>query len=312
MYLCAKNDIEEGILVRETGWDNPAGKFRECERRRDTIHKTRYLIINCDDFGLCPSVNEASMKALTEGYATSLSLMAPAPFFREAVTLARKHGIRNIGVHLTLTSEFPAFRYGGLCNPDEIRSLLDRNGYFYKSTEGLASHARGDEVLRECTAQIEAVLQTGLVPTHLDCHMFSLHEKRTGRTDIRSVIRDLCLKYDLPFRSPFDEESRYLAGYGIPLVDQVPTTTYEFTVQEKIRAYPAMLKAMKPGISELILHPGIDSPDLRSLDSKRYYHSIRRMQDYEFVISETLGRLLEEENIVRITWEDLRDVRKGE
>ena len=276
------------------------------------IHKKRFLIINCDDFGLCPSVNEASIKALTEGYATSLSLMAPAPFFQEAVDLARKHGIRNVGIHLSLTSEFPAFRYRGLCNPDEITSLLDRTGYFYKSTDGFASHASVDEILLECTAQVEAVLQTGLVPTHLDCHMFSLHERRTGRTDIRSVIRDICLKYNLPFRSPFDEELHYLAGYGILLVDQVPTTTYEFTVQEKIRAYPAMLKAMETGVSELILHPGIDSPDLRSLDSKRYNHSIRRMQDYEFVISDTLGRLLEEENIVLINWEDIRDVRTGE
>lgn len=266
---------------------------------------SRFLIINCDDFGLCPSVNEASIKALTSGYATSLSLMAPAPYFEDAVSLVRKQGIRHIGVHLTLTSEFPAYRYGGLCNPDDISSLLDRNGCFYMTTKGFATHARLDEIMLECTAQIEAIIRTGLIPTHLDCHMFSLHEKKTGRKDILNVVKELCLKYNLPFRSPYEEESRYLASFHIRLVEKVPTTTYEFTAQEKFHAYLDMLRGLKPGVSELILHPGIESPDLKNLDSKRYFHSIRRMQDFAFVTSDELGQLLKDENIQRIRWEEL-------
>jgi len=263
------------------------------------------LIINCDDFGMCRSVNEASVRAVTEGAATSLSIMAPAPFFAEAVALALRHGITHVGVHLCVTSEFSAIRWGGVSPAAEVSSLLDRSRCFHKTVRGFAARARADEVLVECERQIEAVLRTGLIPTHLDCHMFALHQHETGRKDLKPVIRELCEKYRLPFRSPFPEESHYLARHGIPMVRHAPTTTYDFPAERKFSAYVEILKRLKPGVSELIVHPAVDGPDLRSLDAPRHDHSSRRIRDYEFVCSEDLRATLQTEGVALVAWQDV-------
>ena len=263
------------------------------------------LIINCDDFGMCAAVDEASIVAVTEGGATSLSIMAPAPHFAAAVGLARRDGITHVGVHLTLTSEFTAFRWGGVSPAAEIRSLLGRDGTFHKTTERFAAGARPDEVLLECRRQVEAVLATGLVPSHMDCHMFALHEQETGRADLQPVIAELCREYRLPFRAAYPEEGRYLADRGLPLVTQVDPETYDVPAARKFPSYLRLIKALEPGISELIIHPGLDTPELRLMDRPGRDHSGRRIQDLAFACSPELRYAVAHCGVTLVAWEDV-------
>ena len=265
----------------------------------------RSLIINCDDFGMCAAVDDASVAALVEGCATSLSLMAPAPHFREAVALARRHGITHVGVHLTLTSEFSAWRWGGVSPAAEVRSLLGRDRAFHKTARGFGRGARPDEVLLECGRQVEAVLETGLVPSHLDSHMFALHEQASGRADLRPVVAELCEKYRLPFRAAYPEAAAYLTARGLPVVDQVDPDTYDVPAADKSRAYLRIVETLPPGVSELIVHPGLDTPELRLMDRPGRDHSGRRIQDLAVVRSSALRDALARHEVRLVAYEDV-------
>src|SRR5438552_4611590 len=88
----------------------------------------RLLIINCDDLGVSHAANVATFDAMANGVATSATLMVPCPWAREAAEMFA--GLA-IGVHLTLTSEYPNYRWGSLTGR---ASLHDDDGYFARTT----------------------------------------------------------------------------------------------------------------------------------------------------------------------------------
>lgn len=59
----------------------------------------RLLIINADDFGLSPGVNQGIIDAHTAGVVTSTSLMVLAPAASQAAALAREHPELSVGLH---------------------------------------------------------------------------------------------------------------------------------------------------------------------------------------------------------------------
>jgi chitin disaccharide deacetylase len=264
----------------------------------------RSLIINCDDVGMCAAVDEAAVAAVTEGGATSLSIMAPAPHFTEAVELVRSRGITHVGVHLTLTSEIDAFRWGGVSPAADIGSLLGRDGTLHSTARDFGRAARADEVLRECERQIGKVCETGLVPSHLDCHMFALHERVSGREDLQWVIAELCERHRLPFRAAYPEEAVYLTARGLPIVSQVDPGTYDVPPADKFRAYLKIVEELESGVSELIIHPGLDTPELRLMDRPGRDRSGRRIQDMAFACSRELLDAVAAHGVALVAWED--------
>jgi chitin disaccharide deacetylase len=59
----------------------------------------RLLIVNGDDFGLSPGVNEGILQAHTEGVLTSTSLMVLAPAAAQAARAAGEHPELSVGLH---------------------------------------------------------------------------------------------------------------------------------------------------------------------------------------------------------------------
>lgn len=84
------------------------------------------LILNCDDFGQSPALNQAIMALLEEGKVSSATIMTVAPGFEEAAAWTAKRRQPNVGLHLTMTSEFEALRWRSLTGD---RSLHDDSGY---------------------------------------------------------------------------------------------------------------------------------------------------------------------------------------
>ncbi len=88
----------------------------------------RVLVINCDDLGMCHAANAGVYESLRTGVATSATLMVPCPWAREAA--ARYLG-EDVGVHLTLNSEWDLYRWGPIT---QAPSLLDGDGGFPRTT----------------------------------------------------------------------------------------------------------------------------------------------------------------------------------
>jgi predicted glycoside hydrolase/deacetylase ChbG (UPF0249 family) len=125
------------------------------------------LIVTADDFGLCPSVSRAILEAHRQGIVTSASILANAPGFEEAASLAREAPGLAVGVHLNLTRGRPVSR------PAEVPSLVREDGAFARGARGLTlALARGrlalQDVRQEWAAQIARARAAGIVPTHLD------------------------------------------------------------------------------------------------------------------------------------------------
>ncbi|HYA44617.1 MAG TPA: ChbG/HpnK family deacetylase, partial [Acidimicrobiales bacterium] len=72
----------------------------------------RVLIVNADDFGMCHDENEATIEGLTRGPFTSSTILVTCPWFEEAADFARNRVGADLGVHLTLTSEWERYKWG--------------------------------------------------------------------------------------------------------------------------------------------------------------------------------------------------------
>src|SRR6478735_4195228 len=109
----------------------------------------KLLILHADDIGVAHSENAASFDALDKGAVNSGSIMMPTPWVTEVAEYAKKHPNADLGLHLTLTSEWNTYRWGGLAPRDQVTSLYDADGTFPRSTDTVAKRARMDEVERE-------------------------------------------------------------------------------------------------------------------------------------------------------------------
>jgi predicted glycoside hydrolase/deacetylase ChbG (UPF0249 family) len=129
--------------------------------------KMRKLIVNADDFGISAEVNRAIVEAFGKGVISSATLMTNMPGFDEACELAHCHGLLGkIGVHLNLSSGYPLSAPVRRCSRfcDDTGMFRSRRTRFRLSKE--ERHA----LETEFAAQVEACLDRGLRPTHLDSH----------------------------------------------------------------------------------------------------------------------------------------------
>jgi len=260
----------------------------------------RLLIVNCDDLGSSHAANLGCYDALRDGIATSASLMVPCPWAREAA--ARYQG-EDVGVHLTLNAEWDLYRWGPITRAP---SLHDGDGGFPRTLEDLWDHADLDEVRRELSAQIERAILWGFDVSHLDCHMGSL----SFRPEFFDIHVDLAVEFGLPMRmmgGGFEKNvgfpfRRLAAEEGVVfpdhLVVQVGPTR---PVLEKL------LADLRPGITEIYVHPAIDTPELRAFATDWE----ARVDDHALATDASLRERLAELGVHLIGYEPLRDLQRA-
>src|SRR4026207_10677 len=138
----------------------------------------KLLIVHADDLGMAHSVNAATIKAFETGLVNSGSIMIPCPRLSEIAAYASTAPKADLGLHLTLTSEWTWLRWGPLLSKNEVPSLLDKDGYLYLTETEAAKNADSKQVEKEITAQISRARALGIQPTHLDSHMGTLQQHK--------------------------------------------------------------------------------------------------------------------------------------
>src|SRR5687768_329045 len=156
----------------------------------------KLLIVHADDLGMAHSVNAATLKAFETGLVNSGSIMVPCPWLPEIAAYARANPQADLGLHLTLTSEWTTFRWGPVTPKDRVSSLLDKNGYFQLTETEAAAKADPKEVELEIRAQIERARASGIQPTHLDSHMGTLYQNKA----LFEIFLKVAREYKLPVR----------------------------------------------------------------------------------------------------------------
>ena len=131
----------------------------------------RVIVIHEDDVGMTHGANTAFSELSAMGACSAGSVMAPCPWFPEAVGMAAANPTLDLGVHLTLNSEKKPYRWRPLTSPPSSAGLTDKDGYFWADVPSVRKNAAPEAVEAELRAQIDAVVATGIDVTHLDAHM---------------------------------------------------------------------------------------------------------------------------------------------
>ncbi len=263
----------------------------------------RLLIVNCDDLGSSHSANVAVEDCLTRGVATSATLMVPCPWAFEAAQ--RLRGL-DVGVHLTLTAEYPRYRWRSLTG---AASLHDADGFLPRTSGEVFARAGLDDARAECRAQIDQALAWGVDVTHLDSHMGS------AQTDRRffAIYVELAAEYDLPLRMVGESGERVLGfasrgparDHGLVFTDHFLSPTWGLATREVIMR---TLPKLRPGVTEVYLHPVADGPELRACDEEA---ADVRAGDYALLMDAGLRALIEAEGIRLISFRPLRNLQRA-
>ena len=131
----------------------------------------RLVIFHADDVGMSHGSNQAYLELCAAGILQTGSVMIPCPWSPELVQACQQNPTLDIGVHLTLTSEWAGYRWGPISTRDPATGLVDDEGCFWHRVEGVQSHLQPAAAVQEMRAQIERVRQAGVDFTHLDTHM---------------------------------------------------------------------------------------------------------------------------------------------
>jgi predicted glycoside hydrolase/deacetylase ChbG (UPF0249 family) len=195
----------------------------------------RYLIVNADDFGQSHGVNRGIIEAHECGVVTSASLMVRWPAARKAAAYARRHPKLSVGLHFDFAE--------WTCENGNWRPL-------YEVVSQDDVRAVRQEARRQLTV-FRKLLDRD--PTHLDSHQHA-HRQRT----LLPIFKDLAGELSVPLRS-VDPRVRYIGSfYGQSTPGRARLELISAGRLLKI------IKALKPGFTELGCHPGHAS-DLRSM-----------------------------------------------
>lgn len=271
----------------------------------------KLLIIHADDLGVAHSVNDASEMVMEKGSVNSASIMVPCPWFSEIAAYARAHPKADLGLHLTLTSEWKYYKWGPTASKSEVPGLVNKNGFLYSDVDSVYASAKLDEIEKELRAQIEKAKQFGIDFTHFDSHMAALF----GNAEYLKILIRLGREYKVPVllnksgpRSAFNANlDNFLVDRDVQL-DGIFTANPADFKSGMEDFYVRTLKDLKPGLTELIMHAAYDDTEMQAVTIEHPdWGAAWRQADVNFFKSEKCKKLLSEQNIQVITWREVRD-----
>jgi predicted glycoside hydrolase/deacetylase ChbG (UPF0249 family) len=270
----------------------------------------RILIIHHDDLGASHGANLAFVELWDLGLATCGSVMVPCPWFPEIARIARERPKLDLGVHLTLTSEWDDFRWRPLTGIED-NGLCDADGYFWKRVKD-ARRADPAAVETELRAQIETALAAGIDVTHLDSHMGTVWMPEFLEIFVRlgkeyrvpiGLTRDMARKG--ADAAQVDAAYAELGALHHPELKTYVTTPFDQPTATEAR-YREMFAAMGPGINFGAFH--FTAP----ADMEFFAPDILlRTTEYNLFRDGTAKRLLVEADIALAGMRGYRDAMRG-
>ena len=282
--------------------------------------RDRVAIIHADDVGMCQASVQAFVELMDFGLVSSGAAMVPCPWFPLLAQECRRHQgpPLDLGVHLTLTSEWDGYRWGPISTRDEASGLLDGEGYFHRRREDVQEQAQPGAVQAELEVQLARALAAGLDVTHVDTHMGAVaHLKFVqgyARMALEQRLPALFLRLDeagwqevgldeatAAFAMRFMDQ---LEEQGVPLLDNMASLPLLEEPGDRIAAAKAALGALPPGLTPFITPPAADSPELKAITAS--WPS--RVADYCAFTSDELARWVKDSGIQVIGYRPLRDL----
>lgn len=276
----------------------------------------RYVIIHADDAGMSHSVNQATIEGMQKGIVSSASIMVPCPWFKEFADYAKQNPDQDFGIHLTLNSEWKNYRWGPVASRDQVPSLLDGEQYLWDNVGQVMQHVNVKDAEKELRSQIERAKSFGVPLSHLDTHMGAV----VSRPDLLEMYVNLGIEYQLPvlFVANLDPEKygliaekgkelkAVLEKNNLPVLDELVQFYGESDYEKRKQAYLDKLRALKPGVTQIIIHCGIDNQELQNITNS----SSRRDGDRRVFTDPEVIREIKDLEIEVITWKQFHEMAK--
>jgi predicted glycoside hydrolase/deacetylase ChbG (UPF0249 family) len=209
------------------------------------------LLVRSDDMGSSHAANESCIKVATKGISRSVEVMVPCPWFFEAAAMLKENPGIDVGVHLTVTSEWDGIKWGPI-TPSP--SLADADGNFLMDTgEWYKKNFKMEELEAELRKQIDLAKREIPNVTHLSSHM--------GAPDVKPELKALVKRLAKEYNLIYETEN----------LDYVPESGWDQaqSFQEKETAFLEMLGKLKPGKTYLFVeHPGNESEEMKAVGNK--------------------------------------------
>jgi predicted glycoside hydrolase/deacetylase ChbG (UPF0249 family) len=299
--------LSSPILAAAQGNPVPSTPVKTIAERLGYPGDAKLLIIHADDLAVAHSEDAASFDALDKHAVTSASVMVPCAWLTEVAEYAKAHPDADLGLHLTLTSEWKTDRWGPVASKDTVPSLIAPDGYLWPETEPAAQHIKAEDAEREIRAQVERAIAMGIHPTHLDSHMGVLF----SRPDLFAAYVKVAHDYKLPFlavRTPNTSAAllSQLSDKDIVL-DALEIANPNVGPSDWKAFYLTTIKNLKPGVTEIIVHLGHDDAELQAITVDHPdYGAAWRQRDFDAITSPEFKQALQQNHIVLIGWKDLK------
>jgi len=275
----------------------------------------KVLLLHMDDAGMCPEANSAAERYIEKGQLSSAAVMMPCPAAESFVKQINDFPDADIGVHLTLTSEWKTYRWGPLTNNLKVPGLTDPDGKFWHEVPEVVMHASAEEVETEIRAQIEKMIHLGRKPTHIDTHMGTLY----GSPEYAKVFMKIAEEYNIPaniidlsvpevaakFKQagyPIDNNMINLVEeYHLPKLDNFTSVPEGLSYEEKRTNFFNMVKSLNAGLTEIIFHPSVETENLKSITATWQ----QRVWEGELFSDPVVLKFFKDEGIVITNWKDI-------
>jgi len=244
------------------------------------------LIINADDFGLDAHTVEWTIKGFECGALTSATIMAGMPGTEAAIAYAKQHPEFSFGVHFYLVDLMP------MSNPATIPSMVDPStGKLWITTKfilrNFAGLIRVEDIVREMTAQYQAIASTGLKISHVDGHghnhrlpqsIRALRELGVGKV---RRCQDIAVGHEGLLSKLINKPmQKRLAATGFRMTDHFAMNAGH---SDNLKWFSNLLENLPEGVTEIGVHPGNNEP-WRVIDTEDCFseHDFSKIEKINF------------------------------
>ena len=275
---------------------------------------SKVVMLHADDIGMCSEANEAVIPYLLNDQIQSAAAMVPCPWFNDIADWYKKHPEEDIGLHLTLTSEWKNYRWGPVSNPSNVPELIDPEGYMWRGVIDVVSRTPVTTIEKEVRAQIERAYERGIKPGHIDTHMGTLYSK----VEYAEAFFKVAMEYGIPanvieftpdrvqkFRKQgYPITARLIQSgrkYTLPKLDDFTSVPNGKSYQEKKELFFDLIQNLEPGITEIIFHPSIETEGLKKITNSWQ----QRVWEAKMFSDPEVIQFLKNEGIIFTNWKEM-------
>ena len=274
----------------------------------------RAVIIHTDDIGMCHASVQAFKDLWAFGTITSGATMTPCPWFPAVAQMCKENPKIDMGVHATLNAEWESCRWGPVSTREAGSGLMDEAGYFHQWHPAVYQNAKPEAVDKEVNAQIEKALTAGIDVTHVDSHMGTIMNPLFIQSYIQAaatrLLPNMLSRVSSIGIDIMGTETRIantpilgqLEEMGVPMVDGILSMPLEHG-NDHIGVAKKLFDEVPVGITHFILHPSIDTQELRSIAPDWQ----ARVANYNAFMSDELKKFIEQTDLKLIGYRQIRE-----